>query len=411
MARKTIRLSQPLVGSTRDRTSRPAALRLTRSASVTPAHWEAARRLGSPLAVGPPLCDELLALVEHTFTEEEARVVAVLRTLRGRTAGQVARRIARPVVETEAVLRRLAHEKRAIAAHGSAAQPRYWLLPIMPGMFEMVLIGQAPDRWTPWHRRFAELVEALFNTGYTLDYQQRPPPALFRFLPLPPISEAHPAALPSDRLEVVLERFETFGVGHCPCRMSTPPLGEGCGRPLEVCTAMGEWAERGIQAGWLRRVSRQEILDIKRNAESHGLVTWILNVDSTRSQASCSCCGCCCKAMRMVRQFNAPGVLAPPHFLPEIEVAACNGCGRCASTCPMGALSIEPDSRSLQHHAARCIGCGLCQRACEGQRAIRLQPVPESRLPYRSWFSMLLRNAPGLLQTSWQTLFRRKGGA
>ena len=44
-----------------------------------------------------------------------------------------------------------------------------------------------------------------------------------------------------------------------------------------------------IDGGFVRRVSKNELLDIKRNAESHGLVTWIMNVESTSGQASCSC--------------------------------------------------------------------------------------------------------------------------
>ena len=42
----------------------------------------------------------------------------------------------------------------------------------------------------------------------------------------------------------------------------------GCGKPLGNCTVMGQWAERGIAQGWLRPVSRQTVLEIKREAEA-----------------------------------------------------------------------------------------------------------------------------------------------
>ena len=328
-ARRVIQVNKGIVGpvEARPKTVRPR--RISEYPAVSEAYRQVAQRLSSPLLLGPPICDELLALVQHTFTEEEASVVRHLRGGGWRTAADVARRERRTTEETQALLDRVAIQKRAIASEQRAGCERYKLLPVVPGMFEMVLITQSADQISPWHRRFAELFEALFNTGYLVDYQTRPVPSV-RFLPIGQLASTHPAALPCEQLEVVLARYEKFGVGNCQCRLSAGVVGHACDQPLEVCTVMGEWADRGIQQGWLRAVSRKEILDIKRGAEAHGLVTWIMNVESTKGQVSCSCCGCCCKAMRVVNEFDAPGMMAPPHFLPRFDSTACTYCGQCA---------------------------------------------------------------------------------
>ena len=404
--RKTIHVDRNLVGPPRPRSKSVHVKRLSDYPNSTAAHRALADQLASSLLMGPPICDELMAFVEHTFTEEEAEVARWLRPLRGRTAVDLAHRSRKSLDDTRRILEQLAIGKRAIGWDGAAERRRYRLIPIMPGIFEMVLIGESPETMSAWHRRFAQLLEALFETGYTLDYQEHPT-QLFRFLPVGRIAGAHPAALPSDQLEVVLDRYKVFGVGNCQCRMSANPTGTGCGRPLEVCTAMGQWAERGIGAGWLRSVSRNSLLEIKREAESHGLVTWIVNVESTKGQASCSCCGCCCKAMRMVNQFDAPGMIAPPHFMPHFDDTACTHCGRCARACPMGAITVDTCQKTIQHQPARCIGCGLCQLACEKQYAVRMEPVPEYRLPYKSWLALLLRSAPSMLRTAWNVRRRR----
>lgn len=399
--RRVIQVGKSIIGAAepRPRTVRPR--KPGEYPHVPAVYLDVARKLSSPLLMGPPICDELMAFVQHTFTEEEASVVRRLSPMLARTAEAVARAEHRPVEEIEPILESLATAKRAIGCEGPPEKRRYRLMGVMPGIFEMVLIGESPESMTDWHRRFAELFEALFETGYTLDYQDRATPFV-RYLPVGGVLGSHPAALPSDHLEVVLDRYDKFGVGHCQCRMSTPPVGQGCGRPLEVCTPIGVWAEMGIEAGWLREVSKRQLLEIKREAESQGLVTFIMNIESTKGQASCSCCGCCCKAMRMIGEFNAPGVAAPPHFMPRFDAAKCTHCGRCAKACPMGAITVDTDQKTLNHQPARCIGCGLCKLACDRQQAIALEPVPDYRLPYKSWLSLLLRNAPGMIRTSWK---------
>ena len=171
-------------------------------------------------------------------------------------------------------------------------------------------------------------------------------------------------ALPSDKLEVVLDQFDTFAVGQCQCRITAEITGHGCGGPKGNCAVMGRWAQRAIEAGCVRQVSKQEMLDIKREAESHGMVNWMMNVAATKSQCFCSCCGCCCHAMRAINEFNAPSMMAPPHFIPRVDAARCTYCGKCARACPMGAITVDLKGKTQRHlevrmHRLRPVFVGL----------------------------------------------------
>ena len=409
MQRRVIDVKQGVLGppAPRPRTVRPKTI--AEFPGVPRVHLEVARKLASPLLTGPPLCDELVAFVQHLFTEEEAGSVRHLGQFAGRSAVDIAKAEHRPLAQIEPVLHHLAAGKRAIAASGPPGARKYRLMPIMPGIFEMVLIGEAPETLSPWHRRFAELFEGLYETGYITDYQQghtRPTPFV-RVLSVGATIAAHPIALPSDRLDVVLDRYTVFGVGQCQCRMTMQVAGRGCGKPVGNCTVMGDFAVQGIQQGWLRPVSRKNVLEIKREAEAHQLVTWILNAEAAKGQASCSCCGCCCHAMRMVSEFNAPGVMAPAHFRPHFDDAKCTFCGQCAQTCPMGALVVDVHQRTREQRGARCIGCGLCVVTCGDRRAVVMEPVPDYALPYRSWLAYQLRATAGMVKNAW-TVWRRR---
>lgn len=363
---------------------------------VSQAHKELARKLSSPLMMGPPISDELMAFVEHVFTEEEASVARHLGSMMGMTVQALARAEHRPVEEIEPILRRLAFDKHVITAGGKGERRRYTLMPIFPGIFEMALFGQSPETLTDWHRRFAELFEALYETGYMLDYREGSKP-MVRFLSIGTVIRQEESALPTDWLEEVFDPFKVFAVGHCQCRMAMQMLGRGCGKPVENCTVAGEAAEAAIRDGWARSVSKQGLLDIKKEAEAHGLVTWVLNAASAKTQISCSCCGCCCHAMRIVSEFNAPGFLAPAHFLPKFDLSRCTFCGKCARACPMAALRVDVRNKKHQRLAERCIGCGLCVQACDKAHAVSMEPASNYKMPYRNFFSMLAWTTPAKL--------------
>ena len=440
--RRVIEVRQGIVGPMAPRPRNVRQRGLREYPSVPAVYRELAKKYSSPLLMGPPICDELMAVVQHLYTEEEAAVVRHLGLIRGRTAAWVARAEHRAVDQIAAILDRLATQKRCIVSSGDEPNLRYHVLPIVPGTFEMILINQSPETLSAWHRRFIELFEALFETGYGLDYAGATVPTV-RYLPVGRAIEAHPMALPTDKLEGVLDRFELFGVGQCQCRLTAIAQGHGCGKPIGNCAVMGKWAESGIKNGWLRQVSKEEMIDIKREAEAHDMVNWMMNVASTKGQNSCSCCGCCCHAMRSVNQFSAPALFAPPHFRPKLAPARCVSCGLCARHCPMGALLVDTAQKekgdsaalperlsetgtknssdpfiaarplaaghaSVRYLAQRCIGCGLCVLACQRQHALAMEAVPDYKLPYHSWFSVLAKSLPGMLKTSWKVRQSRK---
>jgi Pyruvate/2-oxoacid:ferredoxin oxidoreductase delta subunit len=400
---------KPILESLEPRLKQVRVRKIGDYSHIAQAWLDVAQQLSNPLRMGPPICDELIAFVQHVFTEEEASVARHLHMLRGRTAAAIARREHRSVPEVQAVLERLANEKHVIASSGPPDQLCYLILPVVPGIFEMALFSCTPETLTDWHRRFIELFESLYETGYMQDYRPLSSgPSFVRYLPVGKAIESHPMALPSDQLEVVLDRYHAFGVGQCQCRLTMQSLGRGCGKPLGNCMVMGEWAERGIDQGLMKSVSKRSALEIKREAESHGLVTWMMNVATSRGQCSCSCCGCCCHAMRSVVEFNAPGAIAPPHFLPQLDAAKCTYCGKCAKVCPMRAIVVDPMQKQYRHTIARCVGCGLCAMACDHAHALKMEAVPDYRMPYRSWFSLIARAAPGILRTSWK-VWRERG--
>ncbi len=371
---------------------------------VPKVYTEVAKHFSSTLLMGPPICDELISLVQHIYTEEEASIVRHLKPYRIKTAKAIARAENRPVEEVSTILEYLANEKHTLLSYGPLDNRRYLMLAMVGGVFEMVQMGKdvgAPyDTLLAWRRRFAELFEELFDTGYWTDYTKHST-SLLRTLPIGQSIESNPIALPSDRLEEVFDRYNTFAVGRCGCRKTKQHVGEDCGRPLDVCTAMGDYAESIINKGFMRRVEKKEIIEIKKEAESKGLVHWLANVDEISGRFgnfSCSCCGCCCAVFRTITEFNMPGLVAQPHFIPSFNSIECDSCGLCAKRCPMGAITVDTKNEILMHQTKRCIGCGQCVLACEKKHAIQMGPSSNFKRPANTLPMMGIKMLPRFLR-------------
>ncbi|MBN1663498.1 MAG: 4Fe-4S binding protein [Deltaproteobacteria bacterium] len=345
--------------------------------SVAKAHLEVAEIYADrKMAGGIPICDESIALMQHMFTEEEASVMRYLKGGKRETAASIAAAEHRPVEEVRPLLDKLADDKRIIISFGKGDEKMYMSIPLLPGAFEFILSRTSMDSLTDWHRRFCELFETLYETGYVVEQPLSTAPPFIKYLPIGQIIEAHPMAYPSDKVAEILSRYSTIGVTLCQCRMTEEIVGRGCDRPKEVCMAMGPFAEASIRSGRLRRIELKEALEIKAEAEASGLVSWMDCQDPKIGGTSCSCCGCCCHLMRRVSEFNMPARLAPPHFVPKVDHAKCNYCGKCALACPMGAITVDVVNNTYAWDDKRCIGCAQCAVACSKLKAIDMMVVP-----------------------------------
>lgn len=324
---------------------------------------------------GVPICDESIALIRHLFTEEEASVMRHFKPGKPQTAKSLAEAEHRPVEEINRILQAIAVEKRIILRIGAGEAAIYMAIPILPGILEFVLVRQSMDTLNDWHRRFCELFRDLYEGGFIGSQQLTTPPPV-KYLPMGKVIRANPMAFPSDKLEEVYSRYQSFAVSLCACRISEKVVGRGCGKPMDVCLTMGPLAELTLQAGRARRITLKDALEIKAEAEASGLVTWIESQDPRMGGTSCSCCGDCCYFMRRVSEFNLPGRIAPPHFLPRVDLEKCSFCGKCALACPMGAVTVDTKNNQYAYDVNRCIGCAQCVVACSKFKALEMEAVP-----------------------------------
>ncbi len=367
---------------------------------VPKAYRDVAELYSSTRLIGPPVCDELMDLVTHMFTEEQADIVRHFKPFSRLTAKKAAQACKRPEPEVRGILDHLSREKFILLAMGDGPGRKYAVMPILPGTFEAVLMATSLENLSQWQRRFAELFERLSETGYMTDYLKYNLPAV-RYLPSYQSLGPQQVALPSDRLEAIMDRYKTFGVTMCQCGMTEVIAGRGCGRPLENCVVFGDVVHILAKADKIRVIDIKEAIEIKKQAEEAGLVSWTFEEGSGKyGSSSCSCCGCCCHMMQTVTQYNMPAMIAPPRYLPVFDMPRCDHCSKCALRCPMGAITVDTRNKAHSHDLKRCVGCGQCVVACDKARAISMEPVENYRKPPGSYAGLGARLTPNMLRSS-----------
>ena len=191
-----------------------------------------------------------------------------------------------------------------------------------------------------------------------------------------PVEEAIPfdlRVLAYQRATEIVARAKAWAVRDCICRLQQRIVGKGCDRPVENCLVLAPVEGAFDHSEVDRAITKEEALQILREAEEAGLVHSTGNHRGEHNYI-CNCCTCCCGILRGVAEFGIPTAVARSEFRAAVDTGVCVGCGDCIARCQFGALSLAEDVCVVDHN--RCVGCGLCISSCL-TGALRLEHRPE----------------------------------
>ena len=373
--------------------------------TIKSSYAELTERLNKFPQGAPPSAylERILALI---FSEEEARLASRL-PIAPFKPPRPPREPGRPAAaEAERTLDEMA--ARALIVDASMDGKRlYFLPPPIAGFFEFSMMHGG--RGGANHDALAELFEQYIHEedDFMLDLFGVGETKLGRILVREPSldGDRHLHVLDHERATAVIDDAYDLAVGTCYCRHQKEHLGEACDAPLEMCMALNSAAGVIVRNGLGRRLETAEALELLARAQDEGLVQFAENV-RTRVNFICNCCSCCCEPLGAARRFAHLDPIHTTRFLPVVDEALCNACGKCAAACPVASLTVSdkpvdrrrssrraptpiaagttadaaatvgggaaPIERARQPAARRrafvdettCLGCGLCVGVC-----------------------------------------------
>jgi len=184
-----------------------------------------------------------------------------------------------------------------------------------------------------------------------------------------------------ERATEVIKTATHRGISICYCRHKMEHMEQACSATKEICMTFNNTAASLTRHGYARQVDVNEGLDLLQMAYEQNLVQFGENVRN-KVNFICNCCGCCCEAMITARRFAILDPIHTTNFLPVIDEAECNGCGKCVNTCPVESMTLvsanypgKPKMKKARLNEDICIGCGVCVRTCASE-GIHLESRP-----------------------------------
>ena len=329
---------------------------------------------------GAPPSELLFKILKMLFKEKEAKLVSLM-PIKPFTAKKASRIWKMDLTNTQKALDKLADHAILVDVVQNG-ETVYTLPPPMAGFFEFSMMRVRNDidqkvlseLFYEYINVEEDFIRELFTRGET---------QLGRtFIHEPALSTENALhVLDYERASEVIKTATHRGVGICYCRHKMEHLGKACDAPQDICMTFNTTADSLTRHGHAREVDVVECLDLLQVAYEHNLVQFGENVRN-KVNFICNCCGCCCEAMIAARRFAILNPVHTTNFLPHINEANCNGCGKCINACPVEAMTLvsandpnNPKMKVAKVEEYLCLGCGVCVRTCS-ENSIVLKSRP-----------------------------------
>lgn len=162
-------------------------------------------------------------------------------------------------------------------------------------------------------------------------------------IPVEKAIEMENQAVSVEHISHWLDKYEgKYAASPCSCRRSRKTYDEGCAdAPEGWCVAVGDMADYVVETDkGGRYISKEEALEIFRQAEENGFVHQITNIDGeNKIFAICNCNVNVCYALRTSQLFNTPN-MSRSAYVARVTKEDCVACGRCVEYCPAGAVKL-----------------------------------------------------------------------
>ena len=278
------------------------------------------------------------------LSDEEAELALKLGVRKPKTLPEIVKLSGMEEKKCEALLEEMSRKGLLEYNWENAAHEKQYVLPMyVPGCAEFFNMNAKILESNPEMGTFFEHMSRLPLEKITPFVPEGGAGIGMHVIPVEKAIEMENESVDLEHISYWLSKYEgKYAASPCSCRRSRLTHNEGCADdPEGWCIAIGDMADYVVETQKDGRyISKEEALEIFRQAEENGFVHQITNIDGKdKIFAICNCNVNVCYALRTSQLFNTPN-MSRSAYIAKVEKQNCVACGKCVEACPAGAVKL-----------------------------------------------------------------------